>query len=59
MVRAIEQNKEYHMRYLRAMNNSLGREILKTLRNGSANIEDLQSLLKLDMNVLQWHLNML
>jgi len=55
----MDETREYHIRYLRAINNPLRREILKTLKNGPATVEDLLSSIKLDEETLKWHLNVL
>ena len=56
---SIEETREYHTRYLRAINSPLRREILRSLKNGYATIEDLQSRTRLDENTLKWHLSIL
>lgn len=55
----LEETKEYHARYLRAMNNPLRRQILRALKDGDATIETLQSRTGLDAKELEWHLNIL
>jgi DNA-binding transcriptional ArsR family regulator len=56
---SLEKTKEYHLRYLRAVNNPLRRRILWILREGDATIETLQSKMGLDTETLEWHLRML
>lgn len=55
----MEETKEYHTRYLRAVNNPLRREILRALKEGDATLETLQSKTELDANALEWHLGIL
>lgn len=55
----MEETKEYHLRYLRAVNNPLRREILRALKEGEATIDDLTSITRLDAKVLDWHLSIL
>jgi predicted transcriptional regulator len=56
---SIEENKLYHRRYLRAINNPLRREILRTIKSGYETIRALQLSTGLDENTLKWHLNVL
>ena len=56
---SIEKTRQYHTRYLRAINSPLRREILRALKRGSATIEDLQSSTGLDEDTLKWHLSVL
>jgi len=56
---SIENTRQYHERYFRAINNPLRREILKALKGGCATIEDLQSKTGLESDTLTWHLNIL
>ena len=58
-VRSMEEERDYHSRYLRAINNPLRREILKALKEGSVTFSMLQSKMELDENSLKWHLNIL
>ncbi|UCF59016.1 MAG: winged helix-turn-helix transcriptional regulator [Candidatus Bathyarchaeota archaeon] len=57
--RSIEETRQYHTRYLRAINSPLRREILRALKKGCATIEDLQSSTGLDNDTLKWHLSVL
>jgi len=57
--RSIEETRQYHTRYLRAINSPLRREILKALKKGYATIEDLQSSTGLNNDTLKWHLSVL
>lgn len=57
--KSIEETRQYHTRYLRAINSPLRREILRALKEGYATIEDLQSSTGLDDDSLKWHLSVL
>lgn len=52
---SLEETREYHLRYLRAVNTSLRRKILTALKAGDATIETLQSRTGLDARALEWH----
>ena len=56
---SIEETRQYHTRYLRAVCHPLRREILKALKSGSTTFEDLQSRTGLDKDTLKWHLSIL
>lgn len=56
---SIEETRQYHIRYLRAINSPLRREILRALKEGCATLEDLQSSTGLDNGILKWHLRVL
>jgi DNA-binding transcriptional ArsR family regulator len=56
---SIEDTKQYHERYLLAINNPLRRKILRALNEGDATIEDLESRTRLDKENLTWHLSIL
>jgi DNA-binding transcriptional ArsR family regulator len=55
----VEKTREYHLRYLRAVNNPIRRKILWALREREATIETLQSKMSLGAETLEWHLRML
>jgi DNA-binding transcriptional ArsR family regulator len=57
--KSIEETRQYHTRYLRAINSPVRREILRALKKGYATIEDLQSSTGLDKIDLEWHLSVL
>jgi len=57
--KSIEETRQYHTRYLRAINSPVRREILRALKKGYATIEDLQSSTGLDKADLEWHLSVL
>jgi DNA-binding transcriptional ArsR family regulator len=56
---SIEDTKQYHERYLIAINSPLRRKILRALNEGDATIEDLESRTRLDKENLKWHLSIL
>ena len=56
---SLEETKDYHLRYLRAINNPLRREILRALKDSDATLETLQSMTELDARTLEWHLSIL
>lgn len=56
---SIEETREYHSRYLRAINSPLRRDILKALKESHATIEQLQSITGLGKDVLRWNLDVL
>ena len=56
---SIEESRQYHTRYLRAINSPLRRKILRALREGYSTIEDLRSSTGFDNDTLKWHLSVL
>ncbi len=56
---SMEETKERHVRYLRAINNPIRRTILRELEGGCATLEDLKNRIKLDEKTLRWHLDIL
>lgn len=56
---SMEETKEYHKRYLRAVNNPTRREILRALKDGEATLKALGKSMGLDSKTLEWHLGML
>lgn len=57
--KSIEETRKYHKRYLRAINSTIRRKILRALKDGCATIEDLQSRTDLAKINLEWHLRVL
>lgn len=55
----MEETKEYHERYLRAVNNPLRRDILRALKDGDSTIGTLEASTGLDAKTLDWHLSIL
>ena len=56
---SMEETKERHQRYLRAMNNPLRRTILRELKSSSATLEELKNKTNIDEKTLKWHLDIL
>jgi predicted transcriptional regulator len=59
MGRSMKEEKEYHTRYLRAINNPMRRKILRRLKSGCKTIMNLKSDMGLDTTILKWHLDIL
>lgn len=55
----MEETKEYHVRYLRAVNNPLRRKILRALKEGENTIETLAERMEMNAKALEWHMNIL
>jgi DNA-binding transcriptional ArsR family regulator len=55
----MEEEKEYHRRYLRAVNHPLRKTILRLLLKQDMTTEQLAEKLKKDVNSLLWHLTFL
>jgi DNA-binding transcriptional ArsR family regulator len=55
----MEETKERHRRYLRAMNNPIRRTILRELKGSSATLEELKTRTDIDEKTLSWHLDIL
>ncbi|MGQ9680649.1 MAG: ArsR/SmtB family transcription factor [Candidatus Bathyarchaeia archaeon] len=56
---SIEETKEYHTRFLRAVNNPVRRRILRALKEGEATLEELQNRTGIDPKNLGWQLSIL
>ncbi|MBS7620131.1 winged helix-turn-helix transcriptional regulator [Candidatus Bathyarchaeota archaeon] len=56
---SIEETKEFHTRFLRAVNNPVRRRILIALKDSEATFEDLQVRTGLDPKNLEWQLSIL
>jgi DNA-binding transcriptional ArsR family regulator len=56
---SMEDTKERHQRYLRAMNSPIRRKILRELKVGPATLEELKTRTDLDEKTLSWHLDIL
>jgi predicted transcriptional regulator len=56
---SVDATRQFHERYLRAINSPLRRTILKTLKEGCKTIEDLASKTGVDNDTLKWHLAIL
>jgi len=55
----MEETKDYHARYLTAINSPVRRRILRALRQGHTTIEALRSETGLGPEALEWHLGIL
>jgi predicted transcriptional regulator len=56
---SMEETKEYHVRYLRAINSPIRRGILRALKEGDMTIEAIASKTGLDVKTAGWHVAML
>lgn len=56
---SMEETKERHLRYLRALNNPVRREIIRAIKDGHNTVEGIQTKTKLDSKTLAWHLQIL
>ena len=57
--RSMEETKEYHVRYLRAINSPVRRGILRALKDGEATVEVLGERIGMEERDLAWHLSLL
>jgi DNA-binding transcriptional ArsR family regulator len=57
--RSMEETKEYHIRYLRAINSPLRRSILRILKERAMTIIELIEKTGLNRVTLEWHMNIL
>jgi len=55
----MEETKEYHVRYLRAVNSPVRRGILRALKDGEATVEILGERTGMEEKDLAWHLSIL
>ncbi len=55
----MEDTKNRHRRYMRAIQHPLRRDILRAIEKGATTIEDLEKELGEDPKVLDWHLRAL
>ena len=56
---SMEETRDRHARYLRAVNNPVRRNILRALKEGNNTIETLSIATSLDAKTLDWHLKFL
>ena len=56
---SMEETKERHRRYLRAVNNPFRRNILRSIEKGNTNIAAISKDTGTDEKTLNWHLKML
>ena len=57
--RSMEETKEYHVRYLRAINNPVRRRILRAIQDEEADVTALIEKTGLEETILLWHLSIL
>ncbi len=57
--RDMEETKEYHRRYLRAVNSPVRREILRALKDADGSLGSLSAATGLDEKTVAWHLSIL
>ena len=55
----MEETKERHLRYLRATNSPVRRDILRALKDKPLTVDELLNQIKLDEKTLNWHLSIL
>ena len=55
----MEETKERHTRYLRAVQNPIRRNILRSMQKGNVTIEAISNDTDLDAKSLEWHIKML
>jgi len=58
-VRTMDEMREYHARYLTAVNNPIRRQILRALKPGARTVETLESDTGMRTQDLDWHLSIL
>ena len=56
---SMEETKERHRRYLRAVNNPIRRKILRSIEKGNTNISAISEDMDTDEKTLGWHLRIL
>ena len=56
---SMEETKERHRRYLRAINNPIRRNILRSIEKGNKNIAAIREDTGTDEKTLSWHLRIL
>ena len=56
---SMEETRERHRLYLRAVNHPLRRRMLRALKEGCETIDCLEERLGVDANTLDWHMSML
>ena len=57
--KSLEETREYHQQYLRAISNPVRRKILRAIRDGHSTRTALQSHTGLAVDALEWHLSVL
>lgn len=56
---SMEETKEYHVRYLRAINSPIRRGILRALKEGDMTLDEIASKTGLDVKTVGWHVAIL
>lgn len=56
---SMEETRDRHRRYLRAVNNPLRRQILRRIKDGDSTVEALAQSLDLEPTLVDWHLRLL
>ncbi len=56
---SMEETKDRHKRYLRAVNNPVRRDILRSMQEGKDTIEAISEDVGSDSKTVDWHLNIL
>ncbi|TRO62853.1 ArsR family transcriptional regulator [Candidatus Bathyarchaeota archaeon] len=59
VVDSMEETKERHKRYLRAINNPVRRRILRAMFEGNDDLLSISESTGMDMKTLNWHLSIL
>jgi predicted transcriptional regulator len=59
IVDSLEEVKELHRRFQRAVNNPIRRKMLSILMSGAMSLQDLKSKMGLDEKTFKWHLDFL
>lgn len=55
----MEETKERHRRYLRAINNPVRREILRSMEKGNITIIEISQDTNIEPKTLEWHMSIL
>jgi DNA-binding transcriptional ArsR family regulator len=56
---SLEDTRDRHKRYLRAMSNPIRRKIIHAIREGKNTIKELEQQLEMDPKSLNWHIKIL
>ena len=56
---SMEETKDRHRRYLRAVNNPVRRNILRSMQEGNDTLEAISAHVELDPDTIEWHMRML
>ena len=55
----MEETKERHKKYLRAINSPIRRDILRSIEEGNDTIDTISKATNIDMKTLDWHMKIL